>query len=100
MPSGFHNDKTSICASFIRERLGAHRTSRPLVVGLNGVQGVGKTTLVTALAAALNAAGIRTLTCSIDDFYLRHEDQLALAREHPNNALLQHRGEPGTGDSV
>lgn len=96
MPSESHNAKTPICISFIRERLAAPRAARrPLIVGLNGMQGVGKTTLVTALAAALEEAGIRTLTCSIDDFYLTHENQVALAREHPDNALVQHRGEPG-----
>ncbi|KAF4513691.1 hypothetical protein G6O67_000932 [Ophiocordyceps sinensis] len=99
MPSESHNAKTPICISFIRERLAAPRAARrPLIVGLNGMQGVGKTTLVTALAAALEEAGIRTLTCSIDDFYLTHENQVALAREHPDNALVQHRGEPGTHD--
>ncbi|KAM4056678.1 putative kinase mug58 [Hirsutella rhossiliensis] len=98
MLSELHNDKAPICIPFIRERLEAHQSRGPLMIGLNGMQGVGKTTLVTALAAVLDAAGIRTLTCSIDDFYLTHEDQAALAREHPGNALMQHRGEPGTHD--
>lgn len=35
---------------------------------------------------------------SIDDFYLRHADQLRLAAAHPANALVQVRGEPGTHD--
>lgn len=35
---------------------------------------------------------------SIDDFYLRHVDQLQLAAAHPDNALVQVRGEPGTHD--
>lgn len=35
---------------------------------------------------------------SIDDFYLRHRDQLELAADHPDNALVQVRGEPGTHD--
>ena len=98
MPS-FVDDKAPICIPFIRERLNAHRsdnrTGKPLVVGLNGVQGAGKTTLVAPLAAALRSDGINTLVCSIDDFYLTHDDQLALAANYPDNALLQHRGEPG-----
>ena len=35
---------------------------------------------------------------SIDDFYLPHHLQLALASAHPNNPLVQHRGQPSTHD--
>lgn len=59
------------------------------------MQGAGKTTLVSALQETLKEKGLETLVCSIDDLYLKHEDQVALAREHPDNALVQHRGEPG-----
>jgi D-glycerate 3-kinase len=69
--------------------------NRPFIVGLNGIQGAGKTTLVRALAAALVSQNVPTLVCSIDDFYLRRPQQEALAKAHPDNALLQHRGEPG-----
>lgn len=73
---------------------------RPLIIGLNGMQGAGKTTLVAALAAALEKENTATLVCSIDDFYLTHDDQQALARENASNALLQHRGEPGKSISL
>jgi D-glycerate 3-kinase len=67
---------------------------------LNGVQGVGKTTLVRRLAAALSQdEGLETLVCSIDDFYLKHDDQVALAASMPDNALVQVRGEPGMFDN-
>jgi D-glycerate 3-kinase len=75
---------------------GGNRPTRPFIIGLNGIQGVGKTTLVRTLAEALQGReGLPTLVISIDDFYLRHEDQLALAATHPDNALVQYRGEPG-----
>jgi D-glycerate 3-kinase len=35
---------------------------------------------------------------SVDDFYLPHSAQRALAAAHPHNRLIQHRGEPGTHD--
>ena len=98
MSQNFVDDKAPLCIPFILERLEAHQAEspdRPLIIGLNGMQGVGKTTLVAALAAALEKDGINTLICSIDDFYLSHEDQLSLARDHADNALMQHRGEPG-----
>ncbi|PFH56552.1 hypothetical protein XA68_16335 [Ophiocordyceps unilateralis] len=97
------DDKASICLPFLLELLdthqaAAHNPPRPLIVGLNGVQGVGKTTLAAALMAALQARAIVAVACSIDDFYLRREDQVSLARRYADNALLQHRGEPGTHD--
>lgn len=62
------------------------------------MQGAGKTTLVAKLQETLMNKGFETLVLSIDDLYLKHEDQVQLAEEHRDNALIQHRGEPGTHD--
>ena len=71
-------------------------TRRPFVIGLSGAQGSGKSTLSAALEARLNAAGIRTVTLSIDDLYLTKAAREVLAIEvHP---LLRARGVPGTHD--
>ena len=35
---------------------------------------------------------------SIDDLYLPHDQQEALAKSHPDNPLVQHRGVPSTHD--
>lgn len=105
------DDKSPKCIPFILERLKAHQARqsasgsgspvRPFIIGLNGVQGVGKTTLVKALAETLQQRELlQTIVVSIDDFYLRHQDQLALAGAHPDNALVQVRGEPGTHDTA
>jgi D-glycerate 3-kinase len=97
------DDKSPICIPFILDLLKVHEDDhpdRPFIVGLNGIQGVGKTTLVRALAETLDQREkLRTLVVSIDDFYLTHSDQLALAAAHPANALVQYRGEPGKGTS-
>lgn len=107
MAPPFTDDKSPICIPFILNRLKLHLQQQqasssqpppPLIIGLNGIQGVGKSTLVVPLATALQQEGIPTLVCSIDDFYLTHEDQVALARANPENALWQVRGEPGTHD--
>jgi D-glycerate 3-kinase len=69
---------------------------RPFVIGLSGAQGSGKSTLSAALEGRLNAAGIKSVTLSIDDLYLTKADREALAIEvHP---LLRARGVPGTHD--
>ncbi|KAI1152091.1 putative Uridine/cytidine kinase [Nemania diffusa] len=97
-----YDDKSPVCIPFILERLRAHLASgstRPFIIGLNGVQGVGKTTLVRRLAETLRQdEGLESLVCSIDDFYLAHDDQVALAASMPDNMLVQVRGEPGTHD--
>lgn len=94
------DDKSPHCIPFILNRLKIHQTQygdKPFFIGLNGVQGAGKTTLVSALQETLSQKeGLQTLVCSIDDLYLKHEDQVALAQSHPLNPLVQHRGEPGT----
>ncbi|KAL8810251.1 MAG: hypothetical protein Q9223_005189 [Gallowayella weberi] len=55
---------------------------------------------VAAIAHSLERApyDIRTIVLSIDDFYLTHDDQLRLAADHPDNPLIQHRGQPSTHD--
>lgn len=71
---------------------------RPVVVGISGPQGAGKSTLAEAVAGAFGDAGVRALTCSIDDFYLTYDEQRALAERHPGNPYLLYRGYPGTHD--
>lgn len=71
---------------------------RPLVVGINGAQGAGKSTLCRFLEALLEQRGLRAATLSLDDLYLTRAERLALARdEHP---LFATRGVPGTHDVV
>lgn len=43
---------------------------------------------------------LSVVTWSLDDIYLTHADQVALAQAHPTNPLLQHRGQPSTHDLV
>ncbi|MFZ5444505.1 MAG: kinase [Myxococcota bacterium] len=71
---------------------------QPLLVGLSAPQGSGKSTLTALLVALLARSGVRAATLSIDDFYLRREDQLALAAARPDDPFVQHRGYPGTHD--
>jgi len=69
----------------------------PLLFGINGAQGTGKSTLADFLAkAAEELFGWRTAVLSIDDFYLTRAERQVLARDvHP---LFATRGVPGTHD--
>lgn len=67
-------------------------------IGLSAVQGCGKTTLVNFLTDRFMADGLICAAVSFDDFYLTGADQDALAAAHPDNPLLQVRGNAGTHD--
>lgn len=68
----------------------------PLVVGICGPQGSGKTTGAAVLAHLLSDRGLRVARLSIDDLYLTRAERRALAETvHP---LFATRGVPGTHD--
>ncbi|KAL4425715.1 hypothetical protein ABPG75_009731 [Micractinium tetrahymenae] len=70
----------------------------PLVLGISAPQGCGKTTLCEQLEALFAHTGRTAASISIDDFYLTHAGQQAVAAAHPGNPLLQMRGNAGSHD--
>ena len=77
--------------TFRRRQLG-----RPILVGVCGPQGSGKSTTALRLANGLESRSLRTAVCSLDDFYLTRGERATLARDvHP---LFVTRGVPGTHD--
>lgn len=83
----------------LAQRLAAHQhaAQTPVIVGINGAQGTGKSTLALFLEAMLT----QHLACpcaafSLDDIYLTRAERETLASTvHP---LLKTRGVPGTHD--
>ena len=68
----------------------------PLIIGINGTQGSGKSTLADYMCTMLGERKLRTVSLSLDDFYLTHAERQTLADTvHP---LLKTRGVPGTHD--
>ena len=64
------------------------------ILGIQGGQGTGKSTVAALLTLLLRSKGIRVAQLSLDDFYLSKTDRLDLAKNvHP---LLSSRGVPGT----
>lgn len=84
-------------AARVAERIAAlPREATPALIGLNGAQGAGKSTLANLVVAQLEARGLRPVLLSLDDFYLdkwAREDLSVWV--HP---LCQTRGVPGTHD--
>ncbi|NLH47308.1 MAG: kinase [Myxococcales bacterium] len=71
----------------------------PLLVGLNGPQGSGKTTGAALLRFLLGELGLAAVALSIDDFYLPWPERQALQAGHPDNPYYRvSRGNPGTHD--
>ncbi|WP_016952332.1 hypothetical protein [Anabaena sp. PCC 7108] len=68
---------------------------RPLIQGILGGQGTGKTTMSRVLSLILQQLGYRTLSLSLDDLYKTYSDRLALMQQDPR---LIWRGPPGTHD--
>lgn len=74
------------------------QSQAPFMLGLSGVQGSGKSTIVTHLQDALVACGYRTAQLSLDDLYWTFGDQCTLASA--GNALWATRGQFGTHDTI
>lgn len=73
-----------------RQQLG-----RPLIQGILGGQGTGKTTLAAVLRLILAHLGYRTLSLSLDDLYKTYAERQQLQKQDPR---LIWRGPPGTHD--
>lgn len=71
--------------------------NKPIIIGINGAQGSGKSTLSKILKSLLSCAFNKSVVhLSIDDLYFSREKRKHLAKEiHP---LLSVRGVPGTHD--
>ena len=68
----------------------------PLIIGISGGQGSGKSTLSRILAGKFQTSGIESLILSLDDFYLTKNERIEIAKKvHP---LAIRRGVPGTHD--
>lgn len=99
LPPGIEANLSSAAAAcLIAKRIAAlPREAIPPVVGINGAQGSGKSTITQLVLAALaQFHDLRAVALSLDDFYLGLPPRYRLEREvHP---LCLTRGVPGTHD--
>jgi len=80
----------------LSEDIAERYAGRPLLVGINGAQGSGKSTLCKFLEVLLVEHNQIGVTLSLDDLYLTHAERLELAEDH--HPLFATRGVPGTHD--
>jgi D-glycerate 3-kinase len=80
----------------LSEEIADRYVGKPLVVGINGAQGSGKTTLCKFLEVLLVEHNQIAVTLSLDDLYLSRAERARAAADH--HPLFATRGVPGTHD--
>jgi D-glycerate 3-kinase len=80
----------------IAERAAESAAGKSLIVGINGAQGSGKSTLCKFLEVLLVEHNQIGVTLALDDLYLTHAERLEAAADH--HPLFGTRGVPGTHD--
>ncbi len=74
-----------------------HNPKKTIIIGIQGGQGTGKTTLVKTMEQILAQMDYKVKSFSIDDFYLAAKQRKQLAKINANNPFYQiARGMPGT----
>ncbi|KAF2004871.1 P-loop containing nucleoside triphosphate hydrolase protein [Amniculicola lignicola CBS 123094] len=74
-------------------------SSQPVILGITGLQGSGKSTWASKVVSLLSSAfNLRAITISLDDLYKTHDDLIAQREKNPENKLYRTRGHPGTHD--
>ncbi|MDX1516711.1 MAG: kinase [Woeseiaceae bacterium] len=97
LPPAFRDTAAAHYLPLVDRIVGDRQAGKPLLLGINGAQGTGKSTLADFVAdVAGKLHGWQSAVLSIDDFYLTRAERKALARDvHP---LFATRGVPGTHD--
>ncbi|MGH8000006.1 MAG: glycerate kinase [Brasilonema sp.] len=89
-------NNNNLCLSLAKELVSdRQQLGRPLIQGILGGQGTGKTTMCNLLCQTLTQLGYRTLSLSLDDLYKTYDERLALKQK---DSRLIWRGPPGTHD--
>ncbi len=98
LPGGFRDMAERYYLPLAERLTEIHKGGHPLLIGVNGAQGTGKSTLADFLRVATESmSNWNVAVLSIDDFYLTRAQRKVLASDvHP---LLMTRGVPGTHDT-
>ena len=101
LPEGFPANRSSAEAALaIAARImNLRESAAPPLIGINGAQGSGKSTLVQLVATALERFhGLRPCILSLDDFYFGKPARYQLGDKV--HRLCETRGVPGTHDTI
>ncbi len=74
-----------------------YKPKHTIIIGIQGGQGTGKTTVSNFLKQYLMSRGFKVQSFSIDDFYTSYSERQKLQRKYPGNPFYAiSRGLPGT----
>ncbi|KAF2004061.1 P-loop containing nucleoside triphosphate hydrolase protein [Amniculicola lignicola CBS 123094] len=91
-----HNIRLALNLLIPKIKAQRQRSSQPVILGITGLQGSGKSTWADRIVSLLTSEHeLHTITISLDDLYNTHEDLVAL---RSTNTLYRTRGQPGTHD--
>lgn len=97
----------TVSLEFLTKVINGHNfqaSTRPLIIGISGPQGSGKSFLTLGLLASLQSKypQLNIVQFLMDDLYLSHhyQDKVTQQARLEDNPLLQGRGLPGTHDVV
>jgi len=98
LPSSYVGGFIKLVAPLIDENLIHAKSTAPQIIGIQGCQGSGKTTLCEFIKLYIEYAhDAKVEICSIDDFYLSKQERQTLSKT--THHLLATRGVPGTHDT-
>ncbi|MEK6863149.1 MAG: P-loop NTPase fold protein [Nanoarchaeota archaeon] len=90
-------EEKRIIAPIAEKLIEAHKKGSTAIVGIQGGQGTGKTTLVKFLEKNLKKKGFKVQSFSIDDYYKTYRERKKLRERFPRNSFYKiARGLPGT----
>ncbi len=102
MSSGKHSvysstEVRSVLLPLLHQLQSQYQPGKTKIIGIQGGQGTGKTTLVHFLEHGLRQRGYRVVSFSIDDFYKSYKERRQLAQRDPDDPFYHiSRGLPGT----
>lgn len=90
-------EEKQIIVPIVRELEILHDKKYTSVVGIQGGQGTGKTTIVKLIEKHLKGKRFKVKSFSIDDFYKTWEERKKMQKKYPDNPFYRiSRGLPGT----
>ena len=95
LPKSYLEDAETFLLPVAEQLSNIRKKSQPIITGIQGTQGSGKSTTALFLKLMLESEfDLRVAICSIDDFYLSQAERQVLATKI--HLLLSTRGVPGT----
>ena len=90
-------EEKRIIAPIAEKLIETHKKGSTAIVGIQGGQGPGKTTIVKFLERDLKKKGFKVQSFSIDDYYKTYQERKKIQEKYPRNPFYQiSRGLPGT----